>query len=223
MNFKHYIALSLGLMVGLSNAQVVSGTHVIGTSSNFEGAALQLTVLQEAEPRYGYFNPTSIWLAKSDNVFTQQTTITPVTWNVDEMADLYLAQAGDVLTTETIAEGRFSPLLTIDTPYAITVDLDSDFYLGMVTGVGGNGNGPNRDVFGWVHLQNSAEGLTVLDSAMAYGYAGMVVGTVTAVPELSTTGQLALGLLALGAVCGASSRRSQGGSRAHRTHNTSNG
>ena len=209
MNVKHCIALSLGLMVGLSNAQVVSGTHVIGTSSKSDATIFDLTIVQAGGPQYGYTDTTSIVLAKSDNVFTQQTTITPVTWNVDEMADLYLAQAGDVLTTETIAEGRFSPLLTIDTPYAITVDLDSDFYLGIVTGVGGNGNGPNRDVFGWVHLQNSAEGLTVLDSAMAYGYAGMVVGSVTAVPELSTTGQLALGLLALGAVCGARSRRSQ--------------
>lgn len=204
MSLKHCVPLSLGLMLGVSNAQVVSGTHVIGSFFDGEG---ELRVIQAAEPQYGYLNSTSIWLAKSDNVFTQQSTITPVTWQLDEGADLYLAQVGDVLTTATIAEGGFSPLLVNGTPYQITVNSTSDFYLGIVTGVGGGNNGPNRDVFGWVHLQSSLQGLKVLDSAMAYGYGGIVVGTVTAVPELSTSWQLALGLLALGGAQGVRSRR----------------
>lgn len=192
-NLKHFAAALLGTVAMASQAQVVSGTNVLVAPSPFQGANLAITVLQEPTG-----NTTTIWLQKTDATFARTSTLTPVTWNVDEEADYYLVNQGAVLTSATVASGQFTPLFTTDHPYTVQVGLNDSFYLGIVTGLGGTaGVGPNRNIFGWVKLQNASTGLTVIDSAMAYGFDGIVAGSTTTVPESSTGMQFTLGLAGL--------------------------
>ncbi len=195
MVFKQIMAVMLGAVALASQAQVVSGTNVLVNPTSSYGANFTITVLQEPTG-----NPTTIWLQKTDASFAGTSTITPVTWNVDEEADYYLMKKGAVLSPDTIASGLLTPLFTTDHRYTIQVGLNDSFYLGIVTGVGGIGGvGPNRNVFGWVELQNASTGLSRIDSAMAYGFGGIVVGTTNtvAVPESGTGAQLMLGLIGL--------------------------
>ena len=161
------------------------------------GANYTITVFQTPDRS----DPTTLWLSKVDNAGTS--TLRPTTWNVDQEADYYLAPAGAVASAQTIASAQFSPLFTLDHPYSLNVPLNSDFYLAIATTY--RGPGFERDVWGWVHLKNTASGLTQLGSAMAYDEGGIVVGTMTAVPEPGTFAQLGMGLVAL-----ALYRRAQG-------------
>jgi hypothetical protein len=187
------VAALFGTLAAIAQAQVVSDTNVLISPTALHNANFMVTVLQEPSR-----NETGIFLKKTDNAVSGLSTITPVTWTVDEEADFYLINKGDVLTSATIAAGNFKPLFTTDHPYSLDVGLNDKFYLGIVTGLGGvAGVGPNRNIFGWAEFQNSATGLTILHSAMAYGYSGIVGGTITAVPELDTSALLGFGLISL--------------------------
>ncbi len=100
---------------------------------------------------------------------------------LDEEADWYLVEAGDLFTKESIAGGEFTPLFTTDQWFpAVTVG--SDFYLGVNTGnwAGDVGGFETRDVFGWVHLRVVAGDLVMVGNVLSFG-GGLVVG----VPEPS--------------------------------------
>ena len=120
------------------------------------------------------------------------------------MADFYLVSAGSTFSKATIASGNFTPLFNTDQPHTVSVPYDptqsTSFYLGINTGLGFSNNRPNRDVFGWVQLSNSSTGMSIISSAMAYGEAGIIVGTLNTVPvpEADTSAMLLMGAGVMG-------------------------
>lgn len=119
------------------------------------------------------------------------------TLNVDEGSELFLVRSGDALTQTT--QGSFLSLYgTYNTP----VQVGQDFYLGAGTRSGSDPGFSWADhawtSYGWAHFQVDGQGqLSIVDSAMAFRESGIVVGTLTAVPEPSTYALMGLGLLGL--------------------------
>ena len=107
------------------------------------------------------------------------TTLNVTAWNLDESSDWYLVNEGAPFTAATIASGQFTTLLDLHTPPSPVTIPQGVFYLGVATSVGSL----NRDVFGWLKLNNTGTALQQLDDAMAYGEQGIYVGTTIAVPE----------------------------------------
>lgn len=121
-------------------------------------------------------------------------TLTYIGANVDEGSEVWLTQAGAVV------DNNFKPSLTSG---ITTVAVGTDFYLGAATS---SATDPgfswatlsNRTSFGWAHFRADSSGkLTLVDSAMAFREPGIVVGTLSAVPEPSTWALMALGLAGL--------------------------
>jgi len=195
--YKTLCAIMLLAVGAAAQAVVVRGGDTVrlreGQDANFD-ANYFLTVNQTAGPDY---NGTGIWIKKTDSFWSFQSTLTVATYNLDEGADLYLSSAGDVLSGGLIDQEVFSPLLAFGQRGSVDVAYPGTFYLAIVTGEGWNGASPNRNVFGWAKFQNSYAGLTLVDSAMAYGEGGIVVGSFTALPlpEASTWLQMTLGLI----------------------------
>ena len=183
-----WAALLAAGSIGSAQAIVISNTQILLSPSTQNGANYAITAIQAPDE----FDPTTLWFSKVDGI--GKSTLTPITWNVDQEADYYLAQAGATFTAQTVAAGQFTPLFTTDTPYSLDVTRPGDFYLGVATSTG---TSSPRTVWGWVHLRNDASGLSVLGSAMAYGEGGIVIGTTTPVPEPGTFVQLGVGLAAL--------------------------
>jgi hypothetical protein len=189
-----------GWICNTAHAVVISDTQILLSPTSEFGADYAITAVQAPDR----FDPTTLWFSKVDSA--SQSTLTPITWNVDEEADYYLAQAGTAVTLQTLSSGQFTPLFKLDQAFSLNVPLNSDFYLAVATSDGSSSN-PVRDVFGWVHLKNDASGLSILGSAMAYGEGGIVVGTTTPVPEPDTFALASVGLAALALGLRASKRR----------------
>jgi hypothetical protein len=121
-------------------------------------------------------------------------------WNIDDESDWYLVQPGDALHSGTVAAGQFPILFTTDTPRPpVFVGTSGEFYLGVGTRWM-NGPGPPpvfraRLNYGWVRIQNFFGQLTMLDNAVSYGGAGIIVGTSTPAPEPATTGLIAAAVM----------------------------
>ena len=189
-----------------ANAIVIEKTNVLLSTSNIfsstYGGDYAISAFQDQTG-----DMTSLLFTKSDNLRSRTSTLTPTIWNVDEEAEYYLASPGSIFTKDTIANGNFIPFFNTDQPHTITVPfssfLGSTFYLGINTGLGFNSNwGPVRNVFGWVAIKNSSKGLSIINSAMAYDEAGIIIGSLNAVPvpEPETYGMLMAGLGILGFV-----------------------
>lgn len=115
------------------------------------------------------------------------------TRNIDEGAEVWVTQAGAVI------DNGFQPTLAQGTSAVV----GTDFYLGAATSSATDpgfswANLSNRTSFGWAHFRADSSGkLTLVDSAMAFREPGIVVGTLSAVPEPSTWALMALGLASL--------------------------
>ncbi len=116
---------------------------------------------------------------------------------LDEGEDLYLVNEGDEFSKETIQNGGFPFLRIVFNPVKPPVTVGSgDFYLGVNTGDFDGPDGPERDVYGWLHIGNVDGELVQLGDAMAYGGTGIIVGTtVGIIPEPSTIILLLTGAL----------------------------
>lgn len=128
-------------------------------------------------------------------------TLSYITHNLDEGSQLFLVQAGQVLTHASIALLPSSDRLDGSSG---PVNVGEDFYLGVRTG---SASDPGYDwhspegytSFGWAHFREGSDGLLyIVDSAMAFREGGIVVGTMQAVPEPATWASLIAGLVALG-------------------------
>ncbi len=145
---------------------------------------------------------TSVWFdfqATQVAPFTFTATLRGVNVNLDEGSDWYVVNPGDVFSAENIANGLFTPLITVFSSPTLhpAVELGnafSDIYLGVNTGRGSNG----RNVFGWVHLRpNNITGSASLDmlaNVVSYDSQGIIVGTTTAVPEPSSLALIGMGI-----------------------------
>jgi len=185
-------------------ATVVTNTNVTFDNSHLSPFGdYSLTVLQNEAGDY-----TTMWFDKTELPSGIASSLTPITWNVDEEADYYLAPQGSGFSAASIAAGQFTPFFVVDNPSTIQVPYDN-FYLGINTGVGFTGPPfhPRRDVFGWVHLLNTPNGLEMLGNAMAYGTQGIYIGTVNTVPEPESGSLLCLAMILLGLITLFSRRR----------------
>jgi hypothetical protein len=108
--------------------------------------------------------------------FTMQydgSTIRSQELTLDEQSDWFLAQPGDVFSAATIAAMRFPILFDSNWPNAplgspVAVGA-GDFYLGVRTGVGFDGNPgpPRRNAYGWVRLRPENGVLTMVENVMS--------------------------------------------------------
>lgn len=156
----------------------------------------QLTVIQALNRDY-----TSIWFTAVNDTLRHRTTLEMTTFNLDESADFYLASQGAEFSSATIQANQFtawdSALFYSGNPPTLHVALPlSDFYLGINTGIanGIDDWSQTRSVFGWAHFQNTTSGIVLLESKMAYGAGGIIIGSsdvISAVPEVDS-GALAL-------------------------------
>jgi hypothetical protein len=126
-------------------------------------------------------------------------TLEATNWTVDEESDWYLVQAGDILSTATIAANQFPVIFTADDPRPPVAIPLGNFYLGVTTGlvVWPEPFSLKRDVFGWIELNNTGTDLLPVSNAVAYEEGGIIVGTTTAVPEVGTVGLMVGGIALL--------------------------
>jgi hypothetical protein len=193
-------ALMLAGYAGVAQAAVVADSQFRVQSDVSTPSTYMFTV----EQAFAFSDYTSIWVAKLDQQSTS--TLAPISWNLDIEADYYLVRPGDEFTLANVSAGLFQPLFTTDHPYELAIPLTGDFYLGVATTGPVPFDSPRmtpynpvRNVWGWAHFSNGPTGLSLLGSAMAYGESGIVVGTLTAVPELNAGVLMPLGLLGVAA------------------------
>lgn len=152
-----------------------------------------------------------------------------VTSYLDEGSGWYFASANDVFTASTIRAGEFVLFgghPDLQPGPSFRVGFANPFYLAVASGRWIYSPGDQEPywvepVFGRGLFHNTPTGLVLLDSAVAYGSEGIVVGTLIAVPEPTCIAFFisgALGLLVMGRF-----RRFQGWDAAARKQDSSNG
>lgn len=134
--------------------------------------------------------------------------LTGITYNLDEGADLFVVSKG-LGFTEAWGDTHGQSFLmgpSSSKRYGTgsrflppqTIEVGKDFYLGVQTR---SGIYDSFNVFGWAHFKVDIWGqVNMVESAMAYGEQGIVIGQMTAVPEPATWASLLLGLSAMGAL-----------------------
>jgi hypothetical protein len=106
-------------------------------------------------------------------------------------SDWYLVGEGDIFSGATIASNQFPVIAKGTTPLPpVSIPLGV-LYLGVNAGM------PNRDVFGWIQLNNTGTELIPLSNAVAYNEPGIIIGTTTPAPEPATFALLAPALFLL--------------------------
>lgn len=184
MKHAFIILVAIAVISQPAIAVVVSDTNIHLSGS---GTSYALTVFQDE----GATDYTSIWF----NVLSGQTLSFAGT-TVDEASDWYSTSLGDQFSQATIQSSAFPVFVRATVSgyetNALTVSLFGDFYLGVNTGNrdgtwGPDGN-PPRNLFGWVHLQNTGGTISMLGNAMSYQGDGIVIGTTEVIPEPSVLG-----------------------------------
>jgi hypothetical protein len=98
---------------------------------------------------------------------------------LDEGASLFFVNPNEIFWETNILARDFVEL-SIGSIYS----LPQNFFLGIRTPAQGVDFGSFSPAYGWVEFQNQGTGeLVLVDHAMAYSSQGIVVGTLTAVPE----------------------------------------
>jgi PEP-CTERM motif-containing protein len=189
-------ALALALTLLFSSralAVVVGGTNIVfaGPFDNGLLGNYTATVYQDVART----NPTSVWL----NFDGANLGITAT--NIDEGSDWYFVHPGDQFGTATIAAGQFQAVLPYNVntvpPFRGSFVGEGDFILGVSTGLGFTNGTPNRNEFGWITIHNDNGVLEGFDNAISYDSPGIIVGTLTEVPEPTSLVLIALGGLGL--------------------------
>jgi hypothetical protein len=157
-----------------AEAVVVSGTNIVFGASvppppgNYFG-----TIYQDV----GATDPTSAIFNFASNALQ----ITAI--NVDQSSDWYLVHAGDQFGPAAIAANQFTQVPVSNTS-SINVG-SGDFYLGVATS--DLLNPPfTRDIFGWVLIHDNNGVLSNGGNAVSYHSPGIIVGTITEIPEPGT-------------------------------------
>jgi hypothetical protein len=162
-----------------ASAVVVTGINIDLSDGSFAGADYALTVYQDESAT----DPTSIFFDVTNS------TLSIVTYNVDEASDWFLTSLTDEFSETTVGNNNF-PILIQHTPSFQTNDLNTgfeDFYLGVNTGNDLGSGFPPRNIYGWAKLRNIDGSLTLLENAVSYQGTGIIVGTTQVVPEPSAS------------------------------------
>ncbi|MCB1133765.1 MAG: PEP-CTERM sorting domain-containing protein [Verrucomicrobiae bacterium] len=157
-----------------ANATVVSNQN-IGLSSNVfyggpgDGFADYSLTIEQYPPPGG--SDTSIFFDRDGGnlVFRSM--------NLDGGSYWYFATLNDVFSGETIGQGGFTLFNQYDQSFAVPL---GPFYFGVRTF---SDFGENIQGFGWALLNNTGTDLQLVSSAITYDSPGIIVGTLTTVPE----------------------------------------
>jgi len=208
--------LFMATVLPTSNGQVVvEDTNVevldvgIGTPSPYQVTIFQTAnstpgdftdVLFGVEPITVLIDPPTPVPPNSTGIITFAS-LTGIAVALDEGADLYVAQAGDLFSNDTINSGNFQPLVE-DASLSSAIVGPGDFFLAISTTGTDSGFPPlgaDRNVFGWARLNvDDQANITLLDNAVAYGTGNIIVGqNAFAVPEPSS-GIVLVALFGLG-------------------------
>ncbi|MDE2401043.1 MAG: PEP-CTERM sorting domain-containing protein [Burkholderiales bacterium] len=168
---KHTLGMAALALAGQAYAVVETGHWGVLSSSSFGNFAVNVDQTVGADLTTVFMNYTSGQLSG-------------VTYTVDEGAQMYLVQPGDVFT-------QASSALATNVFGTTPITVGTDFYLAAKTRSFSD-PGFSWDTytsFGWAHFKVDGSGTPqLLESAMAFRENGIVVGTLTvpAVPEPST-------------------------------------
>jgi len=177
-----WLVLWLFVLLGLvkSNADIISGSNVIlGSGDPFSDYGVR--VYQDI--------PATDFTAMLFDHAGESLVYQGVT--LDEGSEWYFASYGDPFFAEPIALNLFDPFTgTHNVGFG-------DFYMAFNTGFGFDEGNPDRSIYGWVLFRNSESGVEMLDNAVAYEEDGIVVGTLTAIPEPGVLALLVAGLSSL--------------------------
>jgi hypothetical protein len=105
-------------------------------------------------------------------------------------ANWYIVHPGDTFDAATIAAHQFAYISPSVGGFPGTSVGTGDFYLGV--SVTDTFFDPNNYGYGWVQIHNDNGVLESVDNAIAYYDSGIIVGTLTEVPEPSSFILLAL-------------------------------
>lgn len=191
------LAIASSMLVAqLAAHATVSAGHWSASAGNaFPGLDINLSIRID-QTIDGDFTGT-FW-----NYNAQAGTLRYVTTNIDEGSTLFLVKPGDVVSQAMVDAPGVNDLGNGEA----AVVVGREFYLGAATSSLSDpgvtwGNIEQRTSFGWALFQAQADGsLKILDSAMAFREAGIVVATLQAVPEPGTWALMGLGLLGLAVV-----------------------
>lgn len=179
----------------MAHAVVLSDTQVLLESGASQGADYLLLVNQAPERE----DLTAVFFNKQNAADSSRLGVE--TYTVDQGVDLFLVQAGDVISSAALSQGRYPVMKELGALAFVDVPLPGDFYLGLATtDYMYASEYQTRNVWGWAHFRNDGAGLRLLGSAVAYGEGGIVAGTTTAVPEPSALVLVCLGLTGIACV-----------------------
>lgn len=113
---------------------------------------------------------------------------------LDEGVSLFFVEANEAFSESNILGAVFT-----EVAFGTVYTLPLNFFLGIRTPALEVDSGSFSPAYGWAEIQNLGTGeLSLIDHAVAYGGQGIIVDTLTPIPEPSS---LALGLAALGFLC----------------------
>ena len=176
MKYPHILLLSMAITHNAVAFMAIDSNVILsGTPDSYA-----LTVYQN----FSATDWTSIWFDRDeiDLIFR--------TYNLDEGSDWYFCAYNDEFSANTVSD--YTLFNQMDQRFTVGY---GDFYLGVNTGNGFIDFGvPNRNIYGWAHLNNTPDGLELLGSAISYDGQGIYVGTTQTIPEPSCLSLLMLGI-----------------------------
>ncbi len=178
---KKMLMMLVVLVVGTQSllAAVIQSSNIVLTEDDIYRADYMLTIYQNEEAT----DYTSLGFIVSGS------TLSHGGHTLDEGSDWYSVGLGDEFSVANIANGDFLALHQSWPAEHNDLNVSGYFYLGVATSQGTS----ERDIFGWVRLQNIGGVVSMVDNAVSYAGTGIIVGTTQAVPEPASVVMISLG------------------------------
>lgn len=118
---------------------------------------------------------------------------TPFLSCLDGGSDYFIAEEGDAFTIAAIQSAQFTSFFED----SVHIDESEVFYVGVITPHTSVIESNSIIAYGWMKLENTPDGLEMLENVMAYDVGGVIIGTTETVPEPSTIALSIPGIFAL--------------------------